>query len=205
MTGFQSKRQASRDLLEPQSAAAAIAAEQSWDTGLWFVATTASEAHLQAALRRLTVAVEGTHPDPWRDAIDAALICCHIGTVESFPTAQAALAALINWHVQVALDPEVSSDAQSLIDRGATQPQAEPVAWRRYNRSIGWQYEDGVTSFASDPSAEPLYAAPQAVAEPLSAERVNAILMVQPGMLTQEWFFAFARAVEQAHGIKGKP
>ena len=81
------------------------------------------------------------------------------------------------------------------------QPQAEPVAWRRYNRSIGWQYEDGVTSFASDPSAEPLYAAPQAVAEPLSAERVNAILMVQPGLLAQEWFFAFARAIEQAHGI----
>ena len=59
------------------------------------------------------------------DALDDALICCHIGTVESFPTAKAALAALIDWHVSVALDPEVSSDAQALIDRGAAAV-AEP-------------------------------------------------------------------------------
>ena len=58
MTGFESKRQASKDLLEPQSAKA-IADEQSYDPGLWFVATTVTEAHLQAALRRLTAAVEG--------------------------------------------------------------------------------------------------------------------------------------------------
>lgn len=64
--------------------------------------------------------------NPWRDAIDAALICCHIGTVESFPTAQEALEALIDWHVEVALDPEVSSDAQALVDRGAAAV-AEPL------------------------------------------------------------------------------
>jgi hypothetical protein len=45
-----------------QSAAKAIADEQSYDTGLWFVATTVTEAHLQAALRRLTAAVEGEAP-----------------------------------------------------------------------------------------------------------------------------------------------
>jgi len=61
MTGFESKRQASKDLLELQSAKA-IANEQSYDTGLWFVATTVTEAHLQAALRRLTAAVEGEAP-----------------------------------------------------------------------------------------------------------------------------------------------
>lgn len=134
--------------------------------------------------------------NPWRDAIDDALICTHIGTAESFPTAQAALDALIIWHVRVALDPEVSLDAQALIDRGATQPQAEPVAWRRYNRSIGWQYEDGVTSFASDPSAEPLYAAPQAaVAEPLTNEKISAC---SKGHMTRN---GFARAIEAAHGI----
>ena len=58
MTGFESNRQASKDLLEPQSAKA-IANEQSYDAGLWFVATTVTEAHLQTALRRLTAAVEG--------------------------------------------------------------------------------------------------------------------------------------------------
>jgi hypothetical protein len=45
-----------------QSAARAIAEEQSYDTGLWFVATTVTEAHLQAALRRLAAAVEGEAP-----------------------------------------------------------------------------------------------------------------------------------------------
>jgi hypothetical protein len=45
-----------------QSAAKAIADEQAEDTGLWFVATTVSEAHLQAALRRLAAAVEGAAP-----------------------------------------------------------------------------------------------------------------------------------------------
>ena len=135
--------------------------------------------------------------NPWRDAIDAELICCHIGTVESFPTAKYALNELINWYVKVALDPEVSSAAKALVDRGATQPQAEPVAWRRYNRSIGWQYEDGVTSFASDPSAEPLYAAPQAVAEPLTNEKISAC---SKGHMTRN---GFARAIEAAHGIKG--
>jgi hypothetical protein len=77
MTGFNSKRKASLDTLDhmpyqgretrPEerirtSAARAIAAEQAEDAGLWFVATTVSEAHLQAALRRLTAAVEGEAP-----------------------------------------------------------------------------------------------------------------------------------------------
>jgi hypothetical protein len=192
MSGFDSKRQASKELLK-----------QALDALLCCSPDTEVGAALQIkTVKSLRAELAQQAANPWLEAIDNALICTHLGTVDSFPDAGAALDALIDWHVAVALDPEVSSDAQALIDRGAAAV-AEPVAWRRYNRSIGWQYEDGVTSFASDPSAEPLYAAPQAVAEPLSAERVNAILMVQPGMLTQEWFFAFARAVEQAHGIKG--
>ena len=64
--------------------------------------------------------------NPWRDAIDAELICCHIGTADSFPDPKDALAALIDLHVQVALDPEVSSAAQALVDRGAAAV-AEPL------------------------------------------------------------------------------
>ena len=37
----------------------AVAAEQAEDEGLWFIPVYASEAYLQAALRRLTAAVEG--------------------------------------------------------------------------------------------------------------------------------------------------
>ena len=64
--------------------------------------------------------------NPWRDAIDSGLVCAHIGTVESFPTAQEALDLLISWHIATALDPEVSSDAQALVDRVAAAV-AEPL------------------------------------------------------------------------------
>ena len=37
---------------------------------------------------------------------------------------------------------------------------AEPVAWRRYSQSHGWMYEDGITAFAVDPSADALYLTP---------------------------------------------
>ena len=86
MSGFNSKRQASKDLL-------------------------------QTAM-----------PNTWRDALDSALICAHLGTADSFPDARSALNALINWHVEIALDPAVSSAAKALVDRGAAAP-AVPVAW----------------------------------------------------------------------------
>lgn len=34
----------------------------------------------------------------------------------------------------------------------------EPCAYRRYDQNICYEYEDGITSFAFDPKAEPLYA-----------------------------------------------
>ena len=97
MTGFDSKRQASLDTLD----------------------------HIgyQARPSRPD---ELAHPDPWREALDSGLVCAHIGTVESFPTAQAALDALIIWHVQVAIDPTVSAAAQALVDRGRAV--AEPLS-----------------------------------------------------------------------------
>ena len=69
--------------------------------------------------------------NPWREAIDAQLVCLHLGTADSFNDANEALAALINWHVSVALDPEVSSDAQALIDRGRAV--AEPLTDEQIN------------------------------------------------------------------------
>ena len=56
--------------------------------------------------------------NPWKDAIDAELICCHIGTADSFNDANEALDALINWHIATALDPAVSASAKLLVDRG---------------------------------------------------------------------------------------
>ena len=117
MTGFQSKRQASKSLLEQALDALELARDAhclpGTPTTLVYQAINAIRAEL-------------AQENPWRDAIDAELICCHIGTVESFPTAKYALNELINWYVKVALDPEVSSAAKALVDRGAAAV-AEPL------------------------------------------------------------------------------
>lgn len=64
--------------------------------------------------------------NPWREAIDAELVCLHLGTVDSFPDAKFALDLLISWHIAVALDPEVSASAKLLVDRGRAAV-AEPL------------------------------------------------------------------------------
>jgi hypothetical protein len=116
VTGFDSKRQASKALLQ-----------QAFDA-----LEMARDAHcLPGPVNTLvyqainSISAEFAQENPWRDAIDAELICCHIGTADSFPDPKDALAALIDWHVAVALDPEVSSDAQALVDRGRAV--AEPL------------------------------------------------------------------------------
>lgn len=61
----------------------------------------------------------------WKDEVIDQLVCCHIynGTHDNDP--HKAVNDLISWHVQVALDPQVSSDAQALIDRGAAEEREE--------------------------------------------------------------------------------
>jgi len=55
-------------------------------------------------------------PEPWRATVDDMLTVCHM-TASDDP--RESVNRLINWHVSVALDPCVSSDAQALIDQGA--------------------------------------------------------------------------------------
>ena len=110
MTGFQSKRQASKSLLEQALDALELARDAHCLPG-------PVNTLVYQAIN--SISAELAQENPWRDAIDAELICCHIGTVESFPTAKYALNELINWYVKVALDPAVSTAAQALIDRGA--------------------------------------------------------------------------------------
>ena len=116
MSGFDSKRQASKSLLEQALDALELARDAHCLPG---TPTTLVYQAIDA------IRAELAQENPWRDAIDAELIRCHIGTVESFPTAKYALNELINWYVKVALDPEVSSAAKALVDRGAAV--AEPL------------------------------------------------------------------------------
>ena len=53
----------------------------------------------------------------WRCAVENELATME-STCASYATPRDAIRALIDWHVFVALSPEVSSDAEALIERG---------------------------------------------------------------------------------------
>ena len=170
MTGFDSKRQASKDLLQPAM------------------------------------------PNTWRDAVDNELICLHLGTVDSFPDARAALNALIDWHVATALDPEVSSDAQALIDRGAAAP--VPAVQSAARSIAAEQAEDAGLWFVAETVSEAhLQAALRRLTTAVEGEEPVAMTPLPDAQI---WMLAtsctiggdwhidkFARAIEAAHGIKG--
>lgn len=67
-----------------------------------------------------------THPaptasNPWREAVLDELIVSHIYRAEHDNNPKLAIQDAITWNCKVALDPEVSSDAQALVARGASQ------------------------------------------------------------------------------------
>lgn len=62
-------------------------------------------------------AVDSEKLNPWKAAAINGLVCSEIYTKELDESPTAALDALINWNVQVALDPAVSSETAALEQR----------------------------------------------------------------------------------------
>ena len=60
----------------------------------------------------------------WQEAVINELVVAHIYQAAHDTDPRKAIQDLITWHVQVALDPLVSSDAQALINRGAAEERA---------------------------------------------------------------------------------
>lgn len=56
----------------------------------------------------------------WKEAIIDQLVCCHIYNKTHDDNPYKAIMDLIAWHIDVALDPDVSEDAQILIYTGAS-------------------------------------------------------------------------------------
>ena len=56
----------------------------------------------------------------WKEAIIDQLVCCHIYNKTHDDNPYKAIMDLIAWHIDVALDPDVSEDAQALIYIGAS-------------------------------------------------------------------------------------
>ncbi len=60
----------------------------------------------------------------YRDAVDRELTT--LGTcVDAYESPTAAVRTMIDWHVQIALDPAVSSDASALVERGRQERSEE--------------------------------------------------------------------------------
>ena len=59
-----------------------------------------------------------TTPNPWQEAVTDELVCLHIYQAKHDTDPRGALKDVINYHVQIALDPNVSSDAEGLINVG---------------------------------------------------------------------------------------
>lgn len=59
----------------------------------------------------------------WRDTVDDMLTVCHEVASDD---PRESIDRLINWHVQVALDPAVSSDAAALVEVGRQQGAQPP-------------------------------------------------------------------------------
>ncbi len=55
----------------------------------------------------------------WQRAIDEEMVMTSQGVANDDDDPKVLLNKIITWHVQVALDPAVSSDAQALYQRGA--------------------------------------------------------------------------------------
>lgn len=58
----------------------------------------------------------------WREAVHDELVTTQTLSAENKDDPRKALQDIINWHVCVALDPKVSSDAQALVDYGRANP-----------------------------------------------------------------------------------
>ena len=76
----------------------------------------------------------------WYDAVTDQGVITHVGWDEN--DARKSLYAIIDWHVQVALDPKVSGDAEALIQRGRDEREAEIEILK--SNLEGYLWKDGL-------------------------------------------------------------
>lgn len=81
--------------------------------GLMRAATGVSMTYAQLAA--FAAALDG----PWKEAVISELVVAHIYQSKHDKDPRRAIQDAISWNTDIALDPQVSSDAQKLIDQGA--------------------------------------------------------------------------------------
>lgn len=78
-------------------------------------------AELRANLKRATSAMSNDTSDEWKNVIIEELVCSYIYQSIHEIDPKKALTDVINWNVEVALDPAVSADAKKLVDKTVEQ------------------------------------------------------------------------------------
>lgn len=94
----------------------------------------------ELSLTQFAALVAAASDEKWKQAVISELMCCHIYNAAHENDPRKALHDAISWNVQVALDPQVSSDAQALINRGAAAEREEILAFassEAFNRQHG--------------------------------------------------------------------
>jgi len=81
-----------------------------------------------AAIEALKQALAQQEPNPWADAVIDQLVVHHIYQAAHDTDPRKAVKDLLGISNSIALDPQVSSDAQALIDRGRKEAQQEQPA-----------------------------------------------------------------------------
>ena len=106
-------------------------------------------------------------PNPWRDAVDAALVSAGLDCLAPDADPVAAVTSLIENEVATALDPALSEQARALIARGWSELEATHEALR--------DYCDEVAQPAAEPGApsvEAAHAMGASGSPPVEAERL---------------------------------
>lgn len=102
--------------------------------------------------------MEAPKMDPWQLAIDDELVTCHLGTTDGgYTDPREALKAIIDWHVQVALDPTVSKEAAQLI---AGTQESNYQGWKE--ATIAWSVCQSIHASMVGPKKDDLYTTRQA-------------------------------------------
>lgn len=77
----------------------------------------------------------------WVSALDAEMVCCHLGVfIPGTHSPRECINRLLAFHQELAVDPAVSHEAQTLIDRGATEERARQLdcrTCRQHNDRVG--------------------------------------------------------------------
>lgn len=187
-----------------RAALAQPAAPDSWNEGF---------KHGQWLAKHAAPVAPAEPANPWRQAVDEALIASCLDCTSDGEEPMQALARLIQWERTIALDPAISSAAAVLVQRGrdeAAEPASEPVApddpHAFSRRCAAAEFERGPWGKYARPqpapAREPLTPWIQRQV-PLTDSQIDAVLnaagLHEPTevLIDRE----IARAIERAHGI----